>query len=251
MELKTQKFVLIFLIALFLAACGGKQQTGQYIEIEPESDEILVSNKRVSDSLALVFAEKERERLAIEEKKKLGYSIGDTIPFGNLQIVVHEVEKRKVDQRGANSHLNSILGKGKPFGAMMKVSITNAGNIAKELPFTYFEEKKRRNNNPYYEEQQTPIWTASRFSYTENRKSLIKDFFIKPGKTIKIWYQITGYGGSTTLCFVEKDTAEVDERLEKMVKAKGQEFMSIVTEAYDGPLAKVSLKDALQETIEK
>ncbi|MBB4036230.1 hypothetical protein GGR21_002131 [Dysgonomonas hofstadii] len=244
----TFKTAIALAMVCILTSCGGKQTSGNNREVE--NDRALAESKRISDSLALVYAEKEKERLAAEEKKKLGHNIGDTIPFGSLQIVVHEVEKRKVDA-GSNARYNSVVGKGKPFGVMMKVSITNTGNAAKELPFTYFQEEKRRNNNSYYQEQQMPIWAASRFCYTENKKSLVKDFFIKPGKTMTIWCQATGYGASTTLCFVEKDTAEVDKQLEKMASRHGGEFMAIITEDYNGLLAKVNLKEALQKKTEE
>jgi len=243
------KFALALLILCSVISCGGKQSTGNN-EVEI-TDEALAESKRISDSLTLVYAEKEKERKAAEEKKKLGHNIGDTIPFGNLQIVVLEVEKRKIEDKNSSSRLSSLgVGK-KPFGIIMKVSVTNAGDVAQELPFTYFQEEKRQNNNPYYQEQQMPFWAASRFSYSENKKSLIKDFAIKPSKTLTLWYQVTGYGASTTVCFVEKDDTEVDERLEKMVKAKGGEFMSMITEDYNGLLAKVNLADVLQKKTEE
>lgn len=245
----TLKTTILFLTCI-LISCGGKQQQPQE---EPEIDENLAEIKRTSDSLVLVYEEKEKERRAIEEKKRQGYNIGDTIPFGSLQIVVLETEKRKIEGKNSSSpRLSSLgIGKGKPFNVMMKVSITNTGNVKRELPFTYFQEEKRRNSNPYYQEQQIPIWITGRFIFTENKKSLLKDFFVKPGETIKTWYQTTGYGNSTTLCFVEKDTEEVDERLKKMVDKHGGELIAMITEDYNGLLAKVNLKEVLQKKAEE
>lgn len=238
------------IVATILPACNKKANT-QRVEIEViESDSARYERLRLE----------EEERLAeIESKMEKVYVYTDTIPFGDLSIILDKVQDREIETNEQTRRLNVIQGRSDMRTASLTVTFINNGEETVELPYASFAKDRKRKDDGEgrrvsRSSSRRPDFdhfdSATRLMLDAKSKKIIKDLTLKPGGKVKVVYlSVLNKTPQWLLRFTNAQqaidtTATMGRQIQERLNNSGMEI-SIITDDYDGANAYVDLNDIL------
>lgn len=175
------------------------------------------------------------------------YNCSDTIPFGDLRIVINQLGKVQSGKNSLN-RTNRVLGKPAVRTTSFIATIINQGTETKELPFVHFAELATRRTSS----SEPPFYTASRVLLNPKTQKIQKNIQIKPGAKMQVNYVSVINKTSNWLLRFTEGKQELDtsvsegKQLQGMLDASGVD-VSIITDEYKGTSAYVDLKDAIEK----
>ena len=204
------------------------------------------------------------ERLRIEEMEKQAkleatmdkvYLSSDTIPFGDLSILIDWAEARKPKSDELGRRLARLKGEAERKTASIMVTFVNNGTQTVELPYAYFAKnrggvKDQRSTNTIAvspsRRNDSDFHTASRLMMDPKSEDIITDMSLKPGKKKQVLYiSILNKTPQLLLRFtneqqvLDTNTSE-GKQLQRMLDGSGMEA-TIITDEYDGTSAYVDM----------
>lgn len=243
-------FLCLTMVTAILSACGksaDKNQTSTIEEIEPDS----VRYERLR-------AEEAERQAQIEASLEKAYLWSDTIPFGDLSIMIKGASCREDNARGQQTTLNRVMGRSDTRTASIKVTFVNNGTKAVQLPYAHFaaERAKKKNqegaNNiiSMSGQDEPTYYIASRLMTDARGDKFLTNMTLKPGKKVEAMYlSVLNKTSQWLLRFtneqqvLDTDTSE-GKQMQNMLDNQGMEI-SIITDDYEGTSAYVDLNEIL------
>ncbi|MDU1889247.1 MAG: hypothetical protein E6767_01035 [Dysgonomonas sp.] len=227
----------IILLSCFVLSCGNNRQEQAGNDI-PEVDEELARVKRVSDSLQDIYNKKEADRTQAMIKQQQGYDATDTIPFGNLRIVIQDAKVNVVSKGKQSDAFDTFVRKtGRQKGLVMNMTVINLGNKEEQLPYVAID-------NSGTEE----TFTLG-FSIYINKKTgkLVKDITIGPHKTLDLICQTAGHGNASVIYLLNENAQSIQDGTSQILESRGDGVYTITDVNADKNKVKVDLKTILDK----
>lgn len=240
-------FLFIIIIATILSACNKSANIQTAEKGEVESDSARYERLRL----------KEEERLAkIENSMEKVYLCSDTIPFGDLSIIINKVESRKIQTDELAQKMNKLKGNSDMRTATLSVTFINNGQQNVELPYTSFakerKSKDRRNKTNTVSRGQDGdnFHIASRLMLDKKSNRIVENMTLKPGEKLQVVYiSVLNKTPQWLLRFTNEHqvmdtTTTTGKQIQKSLDRSGM-GASVVTDDYDGTSAYVDLNEVL------